>query len=383
LPGSRAVDLRTGPYSDGLRAGLTRAFVYSDCWVDDARLVVANALDAAERGTVVLPHTACTAARREGKQWRATLRTARGDQTEVRARALVNVTGPWAKHFLDVVAGEATPLGLKLVQGSHIVVPRLYAGEHAFILQNDDRRVIFVYSYERDYTLIGTTDIEHSGEPGACQASREEIDYLCRAVNRYFARAISPTDVVWAYCGVRPLFDDGSDDPSAVSRDYTLRVDGLGGDAPLLSILGGKITTYRKLAEQAVEQLSPWLRDMRPAWTESAPLPGGELGGLTLGDFVDGPLRREFPWVPAPLLGVLARRHGALAASLLKGARSLADLGTHFGADLYSREVDYLVEHEWARTADDVLWRRTKAGLHLNPQQIEVISRYLAHSAVR
>jgi glycerol-3-phosphate dehydrogenase len=383
LPGSRAVDLRTGPYGDGLKGGLTRAFVYSDCWVDDARLVVANARDAAERGAAVLTQTACTAVRREDEQWRATLRTVNGDQTEVRARALVNVTGPWAKQFLDVVAGEATPFGLKLVQGSHIVVPRLYAGEHAFILQNDDRRVVFVYTYERDYTLIGTTDVELSGEPGNCQASREEIDYLCRAANRYFARAISPADVVWAYCGVRPLFDDGSDDPSAVTRDYVLRVDGSKGDAPVLSIFGGKITTYRKLAEHALEQLSPWLQAMGPAWTESAPLPGGELGGVGLDDYVDGPLRREFPWVPAPLLGALARRHGALATGVLGGARSLADLGTHFGADLYAREVDYLVEHEWARTADDVLWRRTKAGLHLNPQQAEAISRYLARSAVR
>ncbi len=378
LPGSRAVDLRTGPYADGLKAGLTRGFIYSDCWVDDARLVVANARDAAERGSAVFTHTACTAARRENGLWRATLRAAEGKETEVRARALVNVTGPWAKQFLEAVAGEATPFGLKLVQGSHIVVPRLYPGDHAFILQNDDRRVVFVYSYERDYTLIGTTDVEVHGEPGTCQAGREEIDYLCRAANRYFAHAITPADVVWAYCGIRPLFDDGSDDPSAITRDYVLRVDGAGQDAPLLSIFGGKITTYRKLAEHALEQLSPWLPAMGPRWTESAPLPGGDLGGMELDDYINGPLRREFPWAPRPLLAVLGRRHGARATKVIAGARSVADLGICFGADLYSRELDYLVTHEWARTAEDVLWRRTKAGLHLDARQVDAVERYLA-----
>jgi len=381
LPGSRAIDLRTSSYGDGLKAGLTRAFVYSDCWVDDARLVVANARDAADRGTTVLTHTACTAARRENGLWRATLRAVGGGETEVRARALVNATGPWAKQFLGVVAGEATPFGLKLVQGSHIVVPRLYAGDHAFILQNDDRRVVFVYSYERDYTLIGTTDVELPGEPGACQASRGEIDYLCRAANRYFARAITPADVVWAFCGIRPLFDDGSDDPSAITRDYVLRVDGSGRDAPLLSIFGGKITTYRKLAEHALEQLAPWLRAMGPVWTAAAPLPGGDLGAMGLDDYVDRQLRREFPWAPGCLLAALARRHGALASRVIDGARSVADLGAHFGSDLYAREVDYLAANEWARTADDVLWRRTKAGLHLDGRQVDAVERYLARRA--
>lgn len=383
LPGSRAVNLQTDPYGKGLRAGLSRGFVYSDCWVDDARLVVANARDAAERGATVLTHMACIAARREAGLWRVTLRGADDRETVIYARALVNATGPWAKQFLEEVASEPTPFGLRLIQGSHIVVPRLYSGDHAFILQNDDRRVIFVYTYEDVFTLIGTTEVERSRPPDACRPGREEVDYLCRAVNRYMAREVSSADVVWSYCGVRPLFDDGSSDPSGITRDYVLRVDGSNDEPPLLSIFGGKITTYRKLAEQALAVLAPWFPSMGPAWTEPAPLPGGDIGDMAFSDYVDGPLRNEFPWARAELLRALARRHGTRARVVLEGARSIADLGIDFGAGLYSRELDYLAAKEWAHSAEDVLWRRTKAGLYLDRGQVEAVKRYLAHSAVR
>lgn len=383
LPASRTVDLRSSAYGAGLKAGLGRGFVYSDCWVDDARLVVATARAAVERGAAVRTRTQCTSARRESGRWRATLQSADGAVTEVTARALANVTGPWARHFLRDVAGEATPFELKLVQGSHIVVPRLYEGDHAFILQNDDRRVIFVYGYEGKYTLIGTTDVEIDGAPGACRASGTEIEYLCRATNRYFSRSITPADVVHSYCGIRPLFDDGESDPSAISRDYVMRVDGGGGNAPVLSVFGGKITTYRRLAEEALAHLAPWFPRAGPAWTRAAALPGGDLGGMTLPEYVGGPLRRAYPWLPPLLLAALARRHGALIETVLDGARSVEDLGTHFGADLYSREIDYFVAYEWARTAEDVLWRRTKAGLHLDAQQAGAVAQYLAHGAVR
>jgi glycerol-3-phosphate dehydrogenase len=377
LPGSHAVDLRVAPYYHGLRPGLTKGFVYSDCWVDDARLVMANARAAAELGAVIRTRTVCTAARREGDHWRVTLQPDGAAPYEVTCRALVNVTGPWAKEFINKNMNLTTAFGLKLVKGSHIVVPRLYDGEHAFILQNDDRRVVFVYPYETRYTIIGTTDVEHTGAPGACVASAEEFDYLCRAANRYFARVLTPADVVWSYCGIRPLFDDGAKNVSKITRDYTLRVDDEADAAPLLSVFGGKVTTYRKLAEHALEKLAHWFPQMQAPWTEHASLPGGDLRGVTLESFIER-LRETHPALPAQWLRALACRHGAAADTVLGGAQAVADLGEHFGGGLYAREVDYLVTHEWARAAEDILWRRTKAGLHANDQQKQALASYLA-----
>jgi len=378
LPGSESVSLRASRYGAGLKPDLVKGFVYSDCWVDDARLVVATARAAADAGGVVLPRTACVAARRDARGWRATLSGADGAHAEVTARALVNVTGPWARKFLHEALQARTTFGLRLVKGSHIVVPRLYEGDHACILQNDDRRVVFAYAYEQRYTLIGTTDVELSGEPAPCAASPEEVAYLCRAANRYFLRQITPGDVVWSYCGVRPLFDDRSVAPSAVTRDYVLRMDAAGDEAPVLSVFGGKITTYRRLAEHALERLAPWFPAMRVAWTANAALPGGDLHGVTLQAFADFHLQRDFPWLAPGLRRALARRHGALAYDVLANAASVRDLGAHFGADLYAREIDYLIEREWARHGDDVLWRRTKCGLHLAPEQREAVARYVA-----
>jgi glycerol-3-phosphate dehydrogenase len=377
LPGSCAIDLRAAPYNAGLKPGLARGFAYSDCWVDDARLVIANARAAADMGASVLTRTACTEARREGRGWCVTLRSGQDRQAEVVARAVVNAGGPWVKSILAEVVREPAPFGLKLIKGSHIVVPRLYAGEHAFILQNDDRRVVFVYPYEQRHTLIGTTDVEVHGGPGPCVAGADEIEYLCRAANRYFARQLRHNDVVWSYCGIRPLFDDGESDPSAVTRDYVLRVDGAADAAPLLSVFGGKITTYRKLAEHALAKLAPWLPHMKGQWTETAFLPGGDPGGDDSAQHAASRLLRDFPWLPAPLGEALAQRHGSKAHELLHGATCLGDLGQCFGADLYAREVDYFIRREWACTADDVLWRRTKAGLHLEPAQQQALNAYV------
>ena len=383
LPRSRAIELDRSGLGAGLKPGPARGFVYSDCRVDDARLVVLTARDAADRGAVVLTRTRCTGARREGSRWRVKLRQSDGDEIELTARALVNVTGPWARQFLENALGIATPFNLKLIQGSHIIVPRLYTGDHAYILQNDDRRVIFVYAYEDRYTLIGTTEVA-ARAPDACTVSQEEIAYLVRAANRYFERPLTVDDVVWSYCGIRPLFDDGSANPSAISRDYVLRVDADAGAAPVLSVFGGKITTYRRLAEQVMERLVPWLNPVRPSWTAASPLPGGDFSGNV--DSLVEQLCRRYPTLPPGLLRSLARRHGTLTNRVLDGAQLPAQLGEHFGADLYAREVEYFMRHEWARSVEDVLWRRTKAGLHLSAAQQQAVARFVAqcsNTAVR
>ncbi len=378
LPGSHGIDLRVAPYNAGLKPGLSKGFIYSDCWVDDARLVVANARAAAESGAIILTRTACVGASRDGTRWRVTLQREDGVTQNVSCAALVNVTGPWAKDFINKNIYLQTTFGLKLVKGSHIVVPRLYDGDHAFILQNDDRRVVFVYPYQNQYTLIGTTDVEHHGAPGECEASTEEIEYLCRAANRYFARELKPEDVVWHYSGIRPLFDDGAKNVSKITRDYTLRVDGDDHTAPVLSVFGGKITTYRKLAEHALEKIAPWFTQMKAPWTEHALLPGGELGAATFDDFVKM-LHDGYPELPVTLIKVLAHRHGSAARAVLGNVKTIADLGTSFGDNLYAREVDYFMEHEWAASAEDVLWRRTKAGLTVNPLQKQLLTEYMLH----
>jgi glycerol-3-phosphate dehydrogenase len=383
LQGSHGIDLRLAPYNDGLKTGLTQGFIYSDCWVDDARLVILNARAAADLGAMVRTRTTCVAARREGGRWRVTLQPENAAPVAVTSRALVNVTGPWAKSFLQKNLDLDTTFGLKLVKGSHIVVPRLYRGEHAFILQNDDKRVVFVYPYEEHYTLIGTTDVEYHGEPGECAASPAETDYLCHAANRYFMRAITAEDVVWHYCGIRPLFDDGEKNVSKITRDYSLRVD-VDRDlnnAPLLSVFGGKITTYRRLAEHAVEKLADWFPQMKPPWTESASLPGGDFRGLSPPAFLQQ-LQDAFPALPHALIKSIADRHGANAYTVLGNAKQIDDMGQYFGGYLYAREVDYLAMHEWAHTAEDILWRRTKAGLHANAAEKERLQSYMMNRVV-
>ena len=358
LPGSHAVRLDQPPYASGLRPELKHGFVYSDCRVDDARLVVVNALDAAQRGARVLVGTECVSARRAGGAWHAQL----SNGETLQARAIVNAAGPWVKGLLNQNLGEATRDSVRLVKGSHIVLPRLYQGAHAFILQNDDRRVVFMIPYEDRFTLVGTTDVDYEGDAAAVSASAAEVEYLCHAVGRYLARMPAPSEVLWRYAGVRPLYDDGSADPSAITRDYTLRVDDEAGAVPVLSVFGGKITTYRRLAESALEKLAPYFPSLRPAWTAQAPLPGS---GFVERETAKQELLRQYPQVPVNVMQGIFRRHGTLAAEVLGDGH----LGEYYGAGLTEREVAYLTAREWARTAEDVLWRRTKCGLRMTEAQ--------------
>ncbi len=382
LPGSTAVDLQApGLFGAPLKPWVRRGFTYADCWVEDSRLVVLNAMDAAERGAVIRTRTRCERARREGGGWVAELVDAQGRRETVRARALVNAAGPWVSRFLGGALGFNSAKQVRLVKGSHIVVPRLYEGEHPYILQNDDKRIVFVIPFEGEFSLIGTTDVGYQGEPAEVRISDEETGYLCRVVNRYFRREITPGDVVWSYAGVRPLYDDASGNVSAVTRDYVFDLDGGsggdGGTAPLLSIFGGKITTYRKLAEHALEKLQPLMRFTAGPWTATAPLPGGDLPAADLAAFT-GEVARQHPWLPESLARRLARTYGSRVRGVIGGARSLADLGADLGNGLHEAEIRHLVAHEWAREPEDILWRRTRLGLHVGPEVEDRLARWLA-----
>ena len=364
LPGSHAVRLDVPPYNSGLKPQFRHGFAYSDCRVDDARLVISNALDAERRGATILAHTECLAARRENGAWRITLSGAR----EIRALAIVNAAGPWVKRVLNERLAQPSRDAVRLVKGSHIVLPRLYAGDHAFILQNDDRRVVFMIPYGDRHTLVGTTDVPLENDSGTPQASEAEVAYLCRAVGRYLAQPVGPAQVVWRYAGVRPLYDDGSSDPSAITRDYTLRLDAEPGEAPVLSVFGGKITTYRRLAEHALEKLAPYFPGMKGEWTSGTPLLGADFGGSSREQARDAFFAR-YAALPQEMLRGIFRRHGMLAYEVLGDARATGDLGEDFGAGLTGRELRYFAEREWAASAEDVLWRRTKAGLHMDERR--------------
>ncbi len=377
LPGSQGIDLRRHPAGAPLQPRYARGFVYSDGWVDDARLVVLNAIDARERGASVLTRTECLRAERGAQGWTATLRGAAGE-TSLTARALVNAAGPWAERFLrgHAVAAHGEPLAtkqLRLVKGSHIVVRRRFDHDHAYLFQNPDRRIVFAIPYEREFTLIGTTDVELHGEPAEAAIAVDETIYLCEQASRYFATPVVPADVVWSYSGVRPLLDDRDGDPSAVTRDYLLEAQADGG-APLLTVWGGKITTFRKLAEEAADALGALLGERRPAWTAAAALPGGDLSAWIgrpdtperdFARFVDA-LRERHRWLAGPLALRLARAYGSRVDRVLGRADSVAALGAEVAPQLHEAELVHLVDDEWATTADDVLWRRSKLGLHLD-----------------
>lgn len=392
LPPSRSVDLRRHAAGKPLKDQYKRGFIYSDGWVDDARLVVLNALDAQARGAEVLTRTRCVRAQRDADGWTAELLGPDGAKRTLRARAVVNAAGPWAESFLRGVAqsakGEALATkSLRLVKGSHIVVPRLFEHDHAYIFQNPDKRIIFAIPYQDEFTLIGTTDIELSGDdPGAARIAQEEIDYLCTQASRYFEKPIVPANVVWTYSGVRPLLDDASGDPSAVTRDYMLESNTTA--APLLSVWGGKITTFRKLAEDAADEVGKMLGQssaQRPAWTDGAFLAGGDLSGWIgaarrpdddFERFVSA-VQARHPWLYGQLARRLARAYGARIADVLGDARSFADLGAEVAPGLFERELRFLQDNEWAVSAEDVLWRRSKLGLHYTPPQREQVALWL------
>jgi glycerol-3-phosphate dehydrogenase len=378
LPASKGIRLAPDGYGAGLKPEFERGFVYYDCWVDDARLVVLNARSAAAHGATILTRTLLQSAAREGGRWVAKLKPESGESRTVHADALVNAAGPWVRQVLDEALKIKLPASVRLVKGSHIVVPRVHEERHAFILQNPDRRVIFMIPYERQYTLVGTTDVPVTRDDFRARITRKEIEYLCEAASRYARKPITPGMVVWTYSGVRPLYDDGAENPSAVTRDYHLLLDTgtRPDDPPVLSVFGGKITTYRRLAEQAMATLAVRFPS-KPAWTHREPLPGGDLNGRTFrGLLLD--YRARHPRLPKSWLARVLRRHGSLAEEIIGDAKVERGLGRNFGGGLYQREIDYLVKNEWAREAEDVLWRRTKCGLHMSAAEKTAVRDYLA-----
>ncbi|WP_026144990.1 glycerol-3-phosphate dehydrogenase [Pseudomonas asplenii] len=372
LAGSRS--LKFGPDSP-LKAEIGKGFEYSDCWVDDARLVVLNAMAAREKGAHIHTRTRCTSARRTKGLWHLEMERADGARFSIQARALVNAAGPWVARFIKDDLKLDSPYGIRLIQGSHLIVPRLYEGEHAHILQNEDQRIVFTIPYLERFTLIGTTDREYQGDPAKVAITEAETDYLLQVVNAHFKKQLNRGDILHSYSGVRPLCNDESDNPSAVTRDYTLALSGSAEEAPLLSVFGGKLTTYRKLAESAMSQLAPFFTQMRPSWTATATLPGGE--DMSTPQTLAEAIRSRFDWVPSEIARRWASTYGSRTWRLLEGVQTLGDLGEHLGGGLYSREVDYLCAEEWATAAQDILWRRSKLGLFISPEQQQKLQNYL------
>lgn len=389
LPGSEAVDLRHNAVGHALQERFTRGFVYSDGWVDDARLVVLNALDARDRGAQIHTRTRCVTAQRSAEGWTATLQGTDGRQRSLTARVLVNAAGPWAETFLRGVArpdhGETlSSRSQRLVKGSHIVVPRCFEHDHAYVFQDPDKRIIFAIPYEDRFTLIGTTDSEFSGDPASPSAGTEETAYLCEQASRYFKRSLTQADVVWSFSGVRPLFGDTVGVLSAITRDYLLESDT--GAAPLLSVWGGKITTYRKLAEEAADEIGRVLGDPRAAWTGKASLPGGDLRAwigapqrpdIDIERFIDA-VRSRYGWLDPLLARRLARAYGSRIERVLGGAACCADLGAEVAPGLFEAELRYLRREEWALAADDVLWRRSKRGLHYSEAERQQVADWMS-----
>jgi glycerol-3-phosphate dehydrogenase len=385
LPPTRSVDLGSDPVGEPLVANrYKRGFEYSDCFVDDARLVVLTAQDAAQRGAEIHTRTRAVETRQEEGVWHVTVEnTTTGARSIVRARALINAGGPWVEEVLALGSGINARARVRLVQGSHIVVRKLYEHDRAYMFQNSDGRIVFVIPYQDDFTLIGTTDRDYHGDPSEVKASSDEIQYLCDSISEYFAKPVTPRDVVWTYAGVRPLYDDGASEAKAATREYVFELDTVGG-APLLSIFGGKITTHRRLAEEALEKLAPYLQGTkaREGWTAKAPLPGGDFDVSAIAKLI-AELSSNYPFLTAGQANRLAHAYGTRAAKLLDDAKSSQDLGRSFGAGLTEAEVTYLIGSEWARTAEDIVWRRSKLGLRLSPAEIAAIDDWILshHSA--
>ncbi|ATG73920.1 glycerol-3-phosphate dehydrogenase [Zobellella denitrificans] len=372
LPGSNGI--RFGENSP-LVSDIAKGFEYSDGWVDDARLVVLCAMAARQSGADIKTRTRCVRAERQDGLWLVTLQEVdTGRQQRYRCRALVNAAGPWASKLFDEAMTLEAPKQIRLVKGSHIIVPKLHDEPEAYILQNEDNRIVFVIPYEDNFSLIGTTDVDYQGNPSEARISDEEVEYLCAVVNAHFKRKISAADVVWTYSGVRPLMDDEHGQAQKASRDYTFEVDAPEGEAPLLSVFGGKITTYRKLAEAATSAICRFFPQAREPWTKTAVLPGGNFEDH---DSLAAALRRQFPWLPEAMIRRFVRTYGNLCHHFLDGCQDLVDLGESFGATLTRKEVDYLVEYEWARTVEDIIWRRSKLGLYLTEAEQARLHQYL------
>jgi glycerol-3-phosphate dehydrogenase len=374
LPGTRELDLSTDEAGQPLRNIFHRAYEYSDCFADDARLVVLNAVDAAERGAAIRTRTRCVRAERSDI-WRLVL-NARGERDVITARVLVNAAGAWVETVADTVLRQPPQPHLRLDKGSHIVMRKFYDHDRAYILQAADRRVIFAIPFERDFTLIGTTDRSFSGSPAAAVPAADEIDYLCGVVNGYFRAAITAADVVWTYAGVRSLYDDGAGKPQDIGRDYTLILDERSGEAPLLTVYGGKITTYRRLSEDVLDRLAHFFPPLE-RWTRASPLPGGDFAYDGVEALIERTLQR-WPFLTDAHARRMVRAYGTRVENVLGNAAKLDDLGQRFGADLTAAEVRYLMQKEWAQTADDVLWRRSKLGLRISQAQRQTLECFMA-----
>ncbi|MBV9114775.1 MAG: glycerol-3-phosphate dehydrogenase [Hyphomicrobiales bacterium] len=378
LPGCATLRLHEHPYGKALQPRFRTGFAYSDCAVDDSRLVVLTAMDARERGAEIAPRTRFVRARRRSDLWDVVLEDVNsGPRRELRARALVNATGPWVAEVLGSRLGVASSKKVRLIKGSHLVTRRLYKGDHAYILQNPDKRIVFTIPYQRDFTLIGTTDIPYQEEPHDLRISEEETAYLCDSVGRHLRASVRQEDIVWSYAGVRPLFDDGSITASVVTRDYVFDLDAASGTPPALSVFGGKITTFRRLAEHALDELARFFPELKPAWTQGAALPGGNIPRADFTTFLADLMARK-PFLEVPTAWRLARAYGTRVDAVLGNAQSENDLGHDFGAGLREAEINYLMQAEWAETAEDILWRRSKLGLHVPPSGVLEVERYLA-----
>lgn len=372
LEGSKSI--RFSP--DGpLKKDITRGFEYSDGWVDDARLVILSAKKAEQCGATILPRTKCIDAQRGKDAWTVSLQDMKsGHLSTVSAKAIINASGPWVSRLFDESLRMKAPKAIRMVKGSHIVVPRVSQEQEAYILQNEDERIVFVIPYEDEFSLIGTTDVDYTGDPRLATCSDEEKTYLLDLVNGYFKRQLTKDDIVWTYSGVRPLMDDEMGDAKKASRDYSFEVDSGRDKAPLISVFGGKITTYRKLAEAATNKLCEFFPQARGPWTRTASLPGGDF---VFKDSLEKRLMGDYPWLPEAVCKRYVRTYGTASYYILGPAESVRDLGTLFGGTLYSREVDYLVNHEWAMSSEDILWRRTKQGLYFSEEAVGDLDAYL------
>ena len=361
--------------SSPLKPIMTKGFEYSDAKVDDARLVICNALAAQQQGADILVQTKCVQAQRCTEGWCVVLQDSNNKQTTVYAKAVANAAGPWVASLFKDVLQAKSPKKIRLVKGSHIIVPRIHSQPQAFILQNEDGRIVFVIPYEDNFSLIGTTDVEYRGDPSAVCIDQEEIDYLIDVCNQHFKQQINATEIVSSYSGVRPLLNDESDSAQAVTRDYTFEIEDVAGKSPLLSVFGGKITTYRKLSEAAVNKLCEYFPQATEAWTKNAVLPGGDFESKSE---LQALLQLQYPWLDTNLIRRYVRSYGTLCQKFLTGATSLADMGKDFGAGLYQQEVDYLLAHEWASCIEDVLWRRSKMGMYLSDEQSSDLEVYIS-----
>lgn len=378
LPATTTLNLQTGAADNPLKPEFTKGFEYSDCWVEDARLVMLNARDAQGNGAIIQTRTRCVSAKQQGGVWQVTLENTKTRAREtVQAKVLINAAGPWVERVIRDQIGDVPEAGVRLVRGSHIVVKKIFDHDRAYIFQQADGRIIFAIPYEGDFTLIGTTDVDHDGGAGdKVICTSDEVRYLCEAASEYFAAPILEQDVVWTYSGVRPLYDDGASEASAATRDYVLKLDVEKGAAPLLSIFGGKITTYRKLAEAVLDKLKPHFPKMSPKWTAGVPLPGGDFQCQDV-QKLERRLQADFPFLSPATVQRYIRQFGTQAWDVLQDVQAADQMGRDFGAGVREVEVAWMMHTEFAQTAEDVLWRRSKQGLRMTAAEISALDDWM------